>query len=108
MHVMGTRCVFGSSCEPRYCASDGVSTMSEVESHEDSFEAESDVLLEFFKEETECPLSPCVTIRFVIHGDIDGYSRLILNLVCNTNNRAETDLYMSSGRQQRSMECLAE
>ena len=28
--------------------------------------------------------------RFVIHGGIDGYSRLIVYLNCNTNNRADT------------------
>ena len=36
--------------------------MSEVESHEDLFEAESDVSLGFSEKETECPLSPCATI----------------------------------------------
>lgn len=28
--------------------------------------------------------------RFVIHGGIDGYSRLVVYLACNTNNKAET------------------
>lgn len=30
--------------------------------------------------------------RFVIHGGIDGHSRMIVYLQCNTNNRAETVL----------------
>ena len=30
--------------------------------------------------------------RFVIHGAIDGYSRVVVFLRCNTNNRGETVL----------------
>ena len=35
--------------------------------------------------------------RFVIHGGIDGFSRMIVFLQCNTNNRALTVLRLFQG-----------
>ena len=39
-----------------------------------------------------------MTWGFVIHGGIDGFSRLIVSLKCSTNNRSDTvlDLFLKA------------
>ena len=43
--------------------------------------------------------------RFIIHGGIDGYSRMVVYLQCNTNGKAESVLTFS-GRQLICIVCM--